>query len=74
MVDKEYGVSTLDTVLYTFRQPSNVVGEHCGLGVCIGSVYDLGVPLGFSCGGVKYSLEGNGALPYGLQCMVGLCV
>ena len=73
MVDEEDGVSTLDAVPYTLHQPSNVVGKRCGPGVFIGSAYELGVPLVFSCGGVKYSLEGNGALPYGLHCMVGLC-
>ena len=73
MVNKEDGVSTLDAVPYTLRQPSNVVGEGCGPGVFIGSEYELGVPLGFPCGEVKYSLEGNGSLPYGLPCIVGLC-
>ena len=73
VVDKEDGVSTLDAVPYTLRQPSNVVGESCGPGVFIGSAYELGVPLGFSCSGIKYSLEGNGSLTYGLHCMFGLC-
>ena len=73
MVDEEDGVSTLDAVPYTLRKPSNVVGESCGPGVFIGSAYELGVTLGFYYGGVKYSLRGNGVLPYGLHCMVGLC-
>ena len=73
VVDEENGVSTLDEVPYTLRQPSDVIGEGCGPGVFIGSADELGVPLGFSCGRVKYSLEGNGSLPYGLHCMVGLC-
>ena len=73
VVDEEDGVSTLDAVPYTLHQPSNVVGESCGPGVLIGSAYEIGVPLRFSCGGVKYLLEGNGAFPYGLHCMVGLC-
>ena len=73
VVDKEYAVSTLDAVPYNMRQPSNVVGEGCGPGVFIGPAYELGVTLGFYYGGVKYSLEGNGSLPYSLYCMVGLC-
>ena len=73
MVDEEYGVITLDAVPYTLRQPSSVIREICGPGVFIESAYELGVPLGFSCGGVKYPLEGYGAFPYGLHCMVGLC-
>ena len=73
VVDEEDGVSTLDAVPYTLRQLSNIVGERCGPGVFIGSVDELCVSLGFSCGGVKYPLEGNSALPYGRHCMVGLC-
>ena len=73
MVYEEDGVSTLDAVTYTLSQPYNVVGKRCGLGVFIGSKYKLCVPLGFSCGGVKYPFKGNGALPYGLYCMAGLC-
>ena len=73
MVDEEDDISNLETVPYTLRQPSNVVGESCGPGVFIGSTYEMGVPLGFSCGGVKYSLEGKGYLTYGIHCMVGLC-
>ena len=73
VVDEEDGVFPLDTVTYTLRQPSNVVGERCGPGVFIGSAYDLGVSLGFSCGWVKYPLEGNGSLPYGIHFMFGLC-
>ena len=73
VVDEEDGFSTIDAVPYTLRQPSNVVGEGCGTGVFIRSAYELGVPLVFSCCGVKYSLEGNGSLHYGLHCMVGLC-
>ena len=73
VVDEEDGVITLDAVPYTLHQPSNVVGERCGPGVFIGSAYELCVPMGFSCGGVKYSLEGKGALPYDLHYMVGLC-
>ena len=73
MVDEEDGVSTLGTVPYNFRQPSNVFGESFRHGVFIESAYDLSLPLGFYCGGVKYSLEGNSALPYGFQYMVGLC-
>ena len=73
VVDEEDGVSTLDVIPYTLRQPSNVIGELCGPGVFIGSAYELGVTWGFSCGGFKYSFEGNGDLPYGLHCMVGLC-
>ena len=72
VMDKENGVSTLDDVPYTLRQPSNVVGEGCGPDVFIESAYELSVPLGFYCGGVKYSLEGNGSLPYCLHCMLGL--
>ena len=73
MVDEEDGVFTLDTVPYPLRQPSKVVGGGCGPGVFIGSAYKLCVPFGFSCDGVKYPLEGYGARPYGLHCMVGLC-
>ena len=73
VVDQKNGVSTLDAVPYTLRHPSNVVGEGCGPSVFIGSAYEMGVPLGFPCGGFKYSLEGNSSLPYGLHCMVGLC-
>ena len=73
-MDEEYGVSTLDAVPYNLCQPFNVVGESFGPGVFIGSAYELGLPLGFSCGGVRYYFEGNGALPYVLHCMVGLCV
>ena len=58
-MDEEDGVSTLDAVPYTLRQPSNVVGKRYGTGVFVGSAYELGVPLVFSYGGVKYSLEGN---------------
>ena len=47
VVDEEDGFSTLDAVTYTLRQPSNVVGEGCGPGVFIGSMYEMGVPLGF---------------------------
>ena len=74
VVEEEDGVSTLGAVPYTLRQPSNVVVEGCVPGVFIGSAYELGVPLVFPCVGVKYSLEDNGALPYGLHCMIGLCV
>ena len=63
VVDEEYGGSTLDDVPYTLRQPSNVVGERCGPVVFFGSVYVMGLSLGFSCGGVKDPLEGSGALP-----------
>ena len=52
VVDKENGASTLDAVPYILCQPSNAVGEPCGPGIFIGSAYDMGVPLGFSCGGV----------------------
>ena len=73
VMDEENGVITLDAFAYTLCQLSNVVGESCGPGVFIGSADELGVPLGFSCGGFKYSLEGNCSLPYGIHCMVGLC-
>ena len=58
MVDEEDGVCPLDAVPYTLRQPSNVIGESRGPGAFIGSVYQLRLPLCFSCGGVKYHLEG----------------
>ena len=73
MVDEEDGVCPLDAVPYTLSQPSNVIGESCGPGAFIGSVYQLRVPLSFSCGGANYLLESYDAFPYGLQCMVGLC-
>ena len=73
MVDEEDGVCPLDAFPYTLRQPSNVTGESRDSGAFIGSAYQLRVPLSFSCGGVKYPLESYGALPYGLQCIVGLC-
>ena len=73
MVDEEDGVFPPDAVPYNLRQPSSVIGESRGPGAFIGSVYQLRVPLSFSCGGVKYPLESYGALPYGLQCIVGLC-
>ena len=73
VVDEEDGVFPRDAVTYKLRQPSNDVGERYGPGVFIGSAYKLCVPLVFSCGGVKYPLKGNGALPYGLHYMVGLC-
>ena len=72
VVEEEDGVSTLDAVPYILHQPSNIVGERCGKVFFIRSAYNLVVPLSVSCGRVKYSLEGNGALPYGLHCMVGL--
>ena len=64
VVEEEDGVITLDAIPYTLRQPSNIVGEGCGPGVFIGSTYEMGVPLDFFCGGVKYYLEGNGYLPH----------
>ena len=33
VVDEEDGVSNLDAIPYTLRQPSNVVVESCGPGV-----------------------------------------
>ena len=73
VVDEEYCVLLLGEVPYTLRQPSNVAGESCGPGAFIGSAYKLCVTLVYSCGGVKYPLEGYGAFPYGLHCMVVLC-
>ena len=73
VVDEEDGVCPLDAVPYTLRQPSNFVGEICGPCVFIGSTYKLCVPLGFSCGRVKYPLEGYGTSPNGLHGVVGLC-
>ena len=51
VVDEEDGVCPFDTVPYTLRQPSNVIGEIRGPGAFISSVYTLFVPMGFSCGG-----------------------
>ena len=73
MVDEEDGVFPFDAVTYTLLQPSNVIGESSGLGAFIGSAYKLCVTLVYSCGGVKYPLEGYGAFPYDLHYMVGLC-
>ena len=73
MVDKEDSVSKHNAVPYTLRQPSNVVGELCGLGVFIGSAYELDLSLAFSCGRVKYPLEVYSTVPYVIHCMVGLC-
>ena len=57
-MDEEDGVCPPEAVPYTLLQPSNVIGESSGLGAFIGSAYKLCVTLGFSCGGVKYPLEG----------------
>ena len=72
-MDEEDGVFPLDTVTFTLRQPSNVIGEIRGPGAFTRSAYKLCVPLGFTCGGVKYPLEGYGAFPHTPQCMVVLC-
>ena len=73
-MDEEYGVFPLDAVSYTLCQPPNVIRECRGPGDFIGAAYQLRATLRFSCGGVKYPLEGGGNFPYGLHCMVGLCV
>ena len=73
VVYEEDFVCPFDAVPYNLRQPSNIIGESCGLGYFIESAYKLCVPLGFSCGRVKYPLEGYSAFPYRLHSMVGLC-